>query len=46
MPINAQTIGSLREEFNDLKAEIGTLIQRMNQSIERSNSFIQSMQRS
>ena len=42
--LNAQAIGALRGEFGSLKADIDTLIQRMNQSIERSNAFIKNMQ--
>jgi chromosome segregation ATPase len=42
--LNAQAIGALRGEFGSLKADIDTLIRRMNQSIERSNAFIRNMQ--
>lgn len=42
--LNAQAIGSLRGEFTTLKTDIATLIKRMNQSIERSNTFIRDMQ--
>ncbi|MEJ2693909.1 MAG: DUF2959 domain-containing protein [Candidatus Thiodiazotropha sp.] len=42
--LNAQAIGALRGEFGSLKADIETLVKRMNQSIERSNSFIKNMQ--
>ena len=42
--LNAQAIGALRGEFGSLKADIDTLIQRMNRSIERSNAFIKNMQ--
>jgi len=42
--LNAQAIGALRGEFGMLKTDIDTLINRMNQSIDRSNSFIQNMQ--
>jgi septation ring formation regulator EzrA len=42
--LNAQAIGALRGEFSNLKADIDTLVKRMNQSIERSNSFIKNMQ--
>jgi sugar-specific transcriptional regulator TrmB len=38
--LNAQTIGSLREEFSTLKGEIDGLIQNMNESIKTSNKFI------
>lgn len=44
--LNAQAIGSLRGEFTTLKTDIATLIKRMNQSIERSNTFIRDMQTS
>lgn len=44
--LNAQAIGSLRGEFTNLRADIATLIKRMNQSIERSNTFIRDMQTS
>ncbi|MGD8908857.1 MAG: DUF2959 domain-containing protein [Chromatiales bacterium] len=42
--LNAQAIGALRAEFGSLKADIDTLIKRMNLSIERSNAFIRNMQ--
>ncbi|MBA1446757.1 MAG: DUF2959 domain-containing protein [Gammaproteobacteria bacterium] len=42
--LNAQAIGALRGEFSNLKSDIGRLIKRMNQSIARSNSFIESLQ--
>lgn len=42
--LNAQAIGALRGEFGSLKADIDTLVRRMNQSIKRSNAFIQNMQ--
>lgn len=42
--LNAQAIGSLRGEFGNLKADITTLINRMNQSIKRSDEFIREMQ--
>jgi sugar-specific transcriptional regulator TrmB len=38
--LNAQAIGSLREEFSTLKGEIDGLIQNMNESIKTSNKFI------
>ena len=38
--LNAQAIGSLREEFSTLKGEINGLIQNMNDSIKTSNKFI------
>jgi DNA repair exonuclease SbcCD ATPase subunit len=38
--LNAQAIGSLREEFSTLKGEIDGLIQNMNDSIKTSNKFI------
>ncbi|MCG7963565.1 MAG: DUF2959 domain-containing protein, partial [Candidatus Thiodiazotropha taylori] len=38
--LNAQAIGSLRGEFGNLKADITNLINRMNQSIKRSDEFI------
>ena len=38
--LNAQAIGSLREEFSTLKGEIDSLIQNMNESIKTSNKFI------
>jgi chromosome segregation ATPase len=44
--LNAQAIGSLRGEFGSLKADISTLINRMNKSIESSNNFIRNMQES
>ncbi|MES9990950.1 MAG: DUF2959 domain-containing protein [Candidatus Thiodiazotropha sp.] len=44
--LNAQAIGSLRGEFGNLKADIDTLINRMNQSIKQSDEFIRGMQNS
>lgn len=44
--LNAQAIGSLRGEFTNLRSDIGRLINRMNQSIEESNRFIQRLQNS
>ena len=41
--LNAQAIGSLQTTFNELEGDIGILIERMNQSIERSDEFIRSM---
>ncbi len=38
--LNAQAIGSLRMEFDTLKGEIDTLINKMNMAIETSNQFI------
>ena len=38
--LNAQAVGSLQTTFNNLEGDIDTLIQQMNQSIERSNAFI------
>ncbi len=38
--LNAQAVGSLRTTFNELEGDIDILIERMNQSIERSNDFI------
>ena len=38
--LNAQAVGSLQTTFNELEGDIGILIERMNQSIERSNDFI------
>ena len=38
--LNAQAIGSLREEFSILKGEIDGLIKNMNESIKTSNQFI------
>ena len=38
--LNAQAIGSLREEFSSLKGEIDGLIQNMNEAIKTSNKFI------
>jgi chromosome segregation ATPase len=44
--LNAQAIGSLRGEFSNLKADINTLINRMNKSIKQSDEFIRGMQSS
>lgn len=41
--LNAQAIGALRGEFTRLEADIGRLIERMNQSIEESNRFVRSL---
>ncbi len=41
--LNAQAVGSLRTTFNELEGDIGILIERMNQSIARSNDFINQM---
>ncbi len=41
--LNAQAVGSLQTTFNSLEGDIETLIQQMNQSIERSNAFISQM---
>ena len=41
--LNAQAVGSLQTTFNNLEGDIETLIQQMNQSIERSNAFISQM---
>jgi predicted nucleic acid-binding Zn-ribbon protein len=38
--LNAQAIGSLREEFSTLKGEIDGLIENMNEAIKTSNKFI------
>lgn len=42
--LNAQAIGSLQGEFNNLKGEIDGLIVKMNQAIEESNKFIADIQ--
>jgi len=41
--LNAQAIGSLRDEFSNLKMEIGDLINRMNDAISSSNQFIEAL---
>lgn len=41
--LNAQAIGSLRTTFGNLEADVDDLVERMNQSIERSNAFIAEM---
>lgn len=38
--LNAQAVGSLRTTFNELEGDIDILLERMNQSIARSNEFI------
>ena len=38
--LNAQAIGSLQTEFSNLKSEINVLIQKMNDAIQSSNTFI------
>lgn len=42
--LNAQAIGSLESTFSELEGDIEVLITRMNQSIERSNEFINQIQ--
>ncbi len=41
--LNAQAVGSLRTTFDELEGDIGILVERMNQSIARSNDFIAQM---
>lgn len=41
--LNAQAVGSLRTTFYELEGDIGILVERMNQSIARSNEFIAQM---
>lgn len=41
--LNAQAVGSLENTFSELEGDIGILIERMNQSIERSDDFIRQM---
>ncbi len=41
--LNAQAIGALKGEFTSLKADIGRLIERMNNSIARSNQFVEEL---
>jgi len=41
--LNAQAIGSLESEFNNLKGEIDSLIKNMNEAIASSNKFIDQM---
>jgi len=41
--LNAQAVGSLRSTFDSLGGDIEQLINRMNESIERSNAFIADM---
>ena len=41
--LNAQAVGSLRTTFNELEGDIDILVERMNQSIARSNEFINQM---
>ena len=41
--LNAQAVGSLRVTFNELKGDIDILMERMNQSIARSDDFIKQM---
>ena len=42
--LNAQAIGNLQTTFTELEGDVGILIERMNQSIARSDAFIQQMQ--
>ena len=41
--LNAQAIGSLETTFTELQGDINILIERMNQSIARSDEFIRQM---
>ena len=41
--LNAQAVGSLRTTFDELEGDISILVERMNQSIARSNEFIAQM---
>ena len=41
--LNAQAVGSLRTTFDELEGDIDILVERMNQSIARSNDFIAQM---
>jgi hypothetical protein len=41
--LNAQAIGAIKTNYIELQADVGLLIDQMNHSITRSNSFIQSM---
>jgi len=41
--LNAQAIGALQNTYGGLVTDVDTLINRMNDSIERSNAFIQQM---
>jgi len=41
--LNAQAIGSLRSTFGELRGDIDVLLREMNESIERSNRFIENM---
>ena len=41
--LNAQAVGSLKSTFSNLEGDIGVLVQRMNQSIARSDEFIKQM---
>lgn len=43
--LNAQAIGALKGEYKTIKRDIDALIGNMNQAIERSNQFIESMQK-
>lgn len=41
--LNAQAVGSLRSTYSNLQGDIGVLVERMNQSIARSDDFIKQM---
>ncbi len=41
--LNAQAIASIKSEFNNIKSDITRLIREMEQSIEESNRFVQSL---
>ena len=41
--LNAQAVGSLKSTYSNLEGDIGVLVQRMKQSIARSDDFIKQM---
>lgn len=41
--LNAQAVGSLKTTYSNLEGDIGVLVQRLNQSIARSDEFIKQM---
>lgn len=43
--LNAQAIGAIKGEFENLQSDISSLINEMNKSIEESNKFIEAMEK-
>jgi hypothetical protein len=43
--LNARAISSLKNQLNDIKSDVSTLIVAMEQSIDEANSFINTMEK-